>query len=265
MISVIISTKNGALLIDKSVKSVLEQNYNDFEIIIISDGSTDNTVEVVKKLQEKDSRIKLYELRNNVGPGRARDLAIQGGEIEGVSVPSCSGEYIALIDDDDLWISKDKLSIQKDFLDKNKDFVTVGSSHVAFVSERAGNTWWLKNSTDPEHIRKSMLGYNPIITSSVMFRKDTYITCGGFSSMYLAEDYDLWLSMGKYGKITNLDRCDTQYTIRDGGASKSRQMEMNKIVLSLAIKYRKDYPNFLYAFTKGWARIILLHIKNLLK
>ena len=265
MISIILATKNGGLYIEKSIESVLLQSYTEFEIIVISDGSTDNTVEVVKKLQEKDPRIKLYELKNNVGPGRARDLAIQGGEIEGISIPSSSGEYIALIDDDDLWISKDKLSIQKDFLDKNKDFAVVGSSHVAFVSERTGNMWWLKNSTDPEHIRKSMLGYNPIITSSAMFRKDAYISCGGFSAMYLAEDYDLWLSMGKFGKITNLDGCETQYTIRSGGASKSNKMKMNKAVLALALKYRKDYPNFLYAYTKGWARIVLLYIKNLLK
>ncbi len=265
MISIILATKNGSLYIKNAISSVQNQTYSDFELIVISDGSTDSTVDVVRELQSHDPRIKLYELKDNIGPGRARDLAIRGGNIQGMTIPSSLGEYIAIIDDDDLWLSKEKLSNQKEYLDTHSDTVVIGSSHVAFVNERNGHTWWLKNSEDSEHIRKHMLGYNPIITSSVMFKKEAYITCGGFSPLYLAEDYDLWLAMGKLGKISNVSSADTQYTIRKGSASKSRQMEMNKIVLSLAIKYRKDYPNFLYAFTKGCARIILLYIKNLLK
>jgi glycosyltransferase involved in cell wall biosynthesis len=265
MISIILATKNGSLYIEKAIDSILTQTYSEFEIIVISDGSTDNTIDIVKNIQINEPRIKLYELKENIGPGRARNLAILGGTIQGVTVSPSLGEYISIIDDDDLWLSKEKLFNQKEYLDNNKDIVVVGSSRVAFVNERNGHTWWLKNSEDPDHIRKSMLGYNPIITSSVMFRKSAYIACGGFSPAYLAEDYDLWLSMGKLGKISNISGCDTQYTIRNGSASKSRQMEMNKAVLALAIKYRKDYPNFLYAFIKGCARIVLLYIKNFLK
>jgi glycosyltransferase involved in cell wall biosynthesis len=265
MISIILATKNGSLYIEKAIESILNQTYTEFEVIVISDGSTDGTADIVRNLQSDDSRIKLYELKENIGPGRARDIAIRGGTIQDVVISPSLGEYIAIIDDDDLWLSKEKLSAQKKYLDMNPDIVVVGSSKVAFVSEKGGHTWWLHNSEDPEYIHRRMLGYNPIITSSAMFRKSTYISCGGFSPLYLAEDYDLWLSMGKLGKISNISNCDTQYTIRKGSASKSRQMEMNKIVLSLAIKYRNNYPNFIYAFVKGCLRIVLLHIKNLLK
>lgn len=265
MISIILATKNGGQYIEKAINSVIAQTYPDFELIVISDGSTDNTTDIVKSIKDKDSRIKLYELKTNIGPGKARDIAIRGGFVQDTMISPAAGEYIAIIDDDDLWISQEKLFNQKEYLDKNPKVVAVGSSNVSFMNEGNGHIWWLKNCEDPEHVHKRMLGYNPIITSSVMFRKSTYIECGGFSSAYLAEDYDLWLSMGKLGKISNISGCDTQYTVRKGSASKSRQMEMNKAVLALAIKYRKDYPNFLYALTKGYARIILLFIKNLLK
>ena len=114
-----------------------------------------------------------------------------------------------------------------------------------------------------------MLSYNPIITSSVLFRKDIFMKAGCFKDMRLAEDYDLWLRMGKFGKIANVDGADTQYTIRDSGASRSNKIKMCKAVIQLVNEYKKDYPNYMKAIIKGYLRLYLsykdLLFKNIFK
>lgn len=274
MISIILATKNGAPFIEKAIKSVQEQIFSDYELIVLSDGSTDNTGDIIKKIAVTDSRIKLYELKNNIGPGNARNLAIKGGTIidpaasagndTHLTIPPCLGEYISIIDDDDVWLSKNKLSLQKEYLDTHQDTVLVGSSTVHFVKENGESLYRLKNRTDPNKIRRFMLSHNPVITSSVLFRKSAYFACGGFSSLYLAEDYDLWLNMGTLGKITNINNCDIQYTVRKNSASNAKNIEMCRTVISLVHKYKNTYPNYTFALFKGYARLLIVVIKNIL-
>ena len=113
-VSVIIPTYNREEFITETIKSVLNQTYKDFEIIVVDDGSTDNTKQ---KLEPFKSKIKLIEQKNS-----ERAVARNNG------VKSSSGEYIAFLDSDDLWI-KNKLENQVNFLDEKKDFIlTYGQS-----------------------------------------------------------------------------------------------------------------------------------------
>jgi glycosyltransferase involved in cell wall biosynthesis len=257
------TTKNGGAFLGASVASVLAQSFTDFELVIVSDGSTDNTADVARALAAKDSlsRIHVIELKNNVGPGLARDMAIR----------QAAGNYIALLDDDDVWSSREKLQRQKDYLDTNPDVVLVGASRVEFVRLRDADgpgakpvhDFWLTQEKDPERIRNNMLAYNPVITSSVMFRKDAYLQSGGFKAMYLAEDYDLWLRMGLIGNIANIDGAETAYTVRDKGAARSRQIEMAHVVIRLVKEYKGKYPNFPKAIIKGYLRLLILFVKKI--
>ena len=83
-VSVILPTYNRAYIIEKSIQSVLNQTYQDFEIIVIDDGSIDNTEEIIKELQEKDNRIRYLRLNINKGASHARN--------EGIKI--AQGEYI---------------------------------------------------------------------------------------------------------------------------------------------------------------------------
>ena len=103
IVSVIIPTYNRAHLIDKAIKSVLNQTYQDFEIIVVDDGSTDNTNEVLKNFT--DSRIHYIFHTSNLGVSAARNTGIKTSQ----------GEYIALLDSDDDWLPE-KLDKQVDVL-----------------------------------------------------------------------------------------------------------------------------------------------------
>ncbi len=269
MISVIIATKNGSRFISKAVESVQKQTFTDIEIIVVSDGSTDNTAMSVRQLAEKDARIRLIENTVNKGPGLSRDQGIQESR----------GNYIAFIDDDDIWLSTEKLAVQKKYLDEHPTIDVVGASHIEFVKENQrdenANTAYATThlftrmqETDPEKIWKNMLSYNPIVNSSVLFRKSAYTQAGGFKPMYLAEDYDLWLRMGKLKKIANVDKADIQYLVRTGGVTVgnktiSRNTEMAKVVLRLVNEYKNSYPGFTIAIIKGYLRLIIILFKNI--
>ncbi len=301
MLSTIITTKNGSKYICRAIDSVLAQipalkalspSY-DLELIIVSDGSTDNTAEIVgKKIaqaielgQASDDQIRLIELKQNIGPGLARNLAILGGDAEGQNYSEARGEYIALLDDDDVWTDPKKLANQKVFLDIDENVVLVGASKVEFVTEdfikennvatnnaknAVANTAsdtatthkYFYGEKDAVKIRKNMLLKNPVITSSVMFRTYIFKGLGGFENMYLAEDYDLWLRMGLAGQILNIDGADTLYTVRLASASNTRKLELNKAVLNLVKKYKGLYPNYYPAILKAHARIVLFHLKK---
>ena len=112
MISVIIPTYNAALLIERAIRSVLAQkDVSDFEILVVDDGSTDHTLEVVKAID--DARIKIFQQPENRGPAAARNRGLF----------AASGEYCALLDGDDFW--------EPDFLKQTAAFLTAHPQVVA--------------------------------------------------------------------------------------------------------------------------------------
>ena len=113
-VSIILPTYNRAYIIEKGINSLLNQTYQDFEIIIVDDGSTDNTEEIIKKLQEKDKRIKYIKLKTNKGAATARNIGIKAAR----------GEYIAFQDSDDEWMHE-KLEKQVKVLDTSSKEVVV--------------------------------------------------------------------------------------------------------------------------------------------
>ena len=109
LVSIIIPTYNCEKFIGKTLQSVLNQSYSNWEIILVDDASTDNTVTIIKEFAQDDNRIKLTRLENNSGNGFARNIALQ----------NASGRYIAFLDADDLWAPL-KLEKQISFLQSHK-------------------------------------------------------------------------------------------------------------------------------------------------
>jgi glycosyltransferase involved in cell wall biosynthesis len=124
-VSIILSVYNGAEEAGKTIESVLNQTFKDFEFIIIDDGSMDSTQDIIKEYTEKDNRVILLKNEKNVG--------LTKGLNKGINL--AKGKYIARIDVGDLW-DKTKLEQQIKFLDENKDYVICGTQ--AFYIDEDG-------------------------------------------------------------------------------------------------------------------------------
>jgi len=191
-VSVIIATYNRAQYIEKAIGSVLCQSYKNVEIIVVDDGSTDNTKRILNPYIE-DGEIK-YIYQKNAGSVRARDVGIKHSQ----------GKYIAILDSDDIWCNQDKLKKQVEFLEKNP--------------------------------------------------KDAWELVGGYCSEGpdFANDWSLWLKLGKVGKLYNFQEYFVRYL--EGGQNSSYRSirQTSKLDIKLRKKYRNDYPNFWKAFILSW-------------
>jgi glycosyltransferase involved in cell wall biosynthesis len=175
MVSVIITTYNRRGFVEQALKSVLEQRYTDREVILIDDGSTDGTCDMVNISEVR------YEWKENGGISSARNRGIA----------MAHGEYIAFLDVDDLW-KKDKLAIQMSRMETD-------GSLISYTDEI-----WIKNGKWVNqgkrhrkysgHIYAHCLPLCIISPSSVVIRREIFSEVGLFDeSLPVCEDYDLWL------------------------------------------------------------------------
>jgi glycosyltransferase involved in cell wall biosynthesis len=179
MVSVIIPAFNYGRYLGSALESILAQTYEDFEIIIVDDGSTDNTLEVVRGFT--DPRIK-YIYQENKGLPGARNTGIKAAQ----------GKYIAFLDADDLW-HPCKLEKQVSFLERNDNVgvVYTGASYVNTEGELLPFRWDPEPKSDSFY--EALLFQNPIHVSSATVRADCLAQIGLFDESFMAvEDLDLW-------------------------------------------------------------------------
>ena len=251
-VSVILPTYNGSRFIAKSIESVLSQTFDDLELIIIDDGSTDRTAEVAEEFTRKDRRVIFVRNKENLG--------IQKTLNEGLRL--AKGEYIARIDDDDQWVYKKKLTEQVALLDQNPDYVLVGTG-VIVVDEERKELFRFSHPKDDDTIRNKMLFKSCFTHSTVMFRKDVVLGIGGYGEdekVRHVEDYDLWLRLGTVGKLANLPEHGIKFMLREGAISAKYKSEQFRKNVRLVLKYRKNYPRFITAFLFANLRAVLYSV-----
>lgn len=184
-VSIIIPTFNHAHLISRSLQSLIDQTYKDWEAIVVNNFSKDNTVEVVESFG--DSRIKLINFNNNG--------IIAAGRNKGIS--TASGEYIAFLDSDDWWY-KDKLEMSLKYLENN-DIVY----HDLDFCNSSGLTGKVNKGRKLERpvFDDLILHGNEIINSSVVVRRELVEKVGGLNEnplLFGIEDCDLWIRISQH-------------------------------------------------------------------
>lgn len=178
LVSVIIPTYNRGWILKETIGSVLAQDFTDFELIVVDDGSNDNTHDILSSY--KEDIIVLQQKNKGVSSARNRGIV------------SASGQFIAFLDSDDLWLPK-KLSKQVDFFSANPDAL------ICQTEEK-----WIRNSirVNPKKRHKKLSGdiFEPslylclISPSAVMIRRSLFEKTGMFDETLPAcEDYDMWL------------------------------------------------------------------------
>lgn len=198
-VSVIIPTYNRCWILKEAIDSVLSQKFSDIEIIVVDDGSTDATNELLTTYGDQVIAI----CQKNKGVSAARN----------VGITIAKGDYIAFLDSDDMWLSE-KLSCQHDFFQSHPEAYICQTDEI-----------WIRNGVrvNPKNRHKkpsgmifeSSLQLCLVSPSAVMIKKSLFDTVGLFNESFPAcEDYDLWLRIGLYHPIYLIDR---QLVVKRGG------------------------------------------------
>jgi len=204
-VSVIIPVYNNSFYVLDAIKSVLDQDYENIEIIIIDDGSTDDSY--LKIESEYGSRVKIIRIENS-GVSSARNVGINAS----------SGCYIAFLDSDDFW-ELDKLSKQVDSIERSKEYgLSYTGRYIIDVNNKivngsaGGYTGFVLNK---------ILVRNFVCLSSVLIRKECFLKCGLFdTTLKVSEDYDLWIKIASRYKFVYLDERLVYYRITPGSLTK---------------------------------------------
>lgn len=233
LVSITICTYNRTDMISKAIYSALDQTYENIEIIIVDDASTDNTEELIKGLQKKDSRIKYFKNKKNLNIAGTRNKTVRFS----------NGKYIAILDSDDFWTDKEKLHKQVKFLEENPDYALIGSS-ANQINKEGNLVGEIINLTEDKEIKENLLVKNEFVHSTVLYRKDVIEEFNLFDKNKSPfEDYDLILKIGKKYKLKNLKEKTISYRVHLGGESKKLNLKKNIIFLCIILKNIPYYKN----------------------
>ncbi|MFW7385519.1 glycosyltransferase family 2 protein [Vagococcus fluvialis] len=231
LVSIIMPAYNAEKYIEEAIQSVQNQSYQNWELLICDDCSTDNTVKIIENKIKKDLRIKLFKLQNNCGAAIARNSSIK----------HAIGDYLAFLDSDDSWY-KDKLRKQILFMEQNEYHFTC--TYYNKIDENGENL--NKIITYQNQSNYSNLLYNCPGNSTVIYN------CNILGKFYISDlkkrnDYLMWLQViKKSNKLICLDEClSTHRLVSTGLSNKKRELvkyhwyiyrEIEKLSLFKSIK-----------------------------
>lgn len=191
LISIILPVYNGAEHLTECIESLLSQTYKNFELIIVDDGSTDNTPMILRNFTQKDKRIKIITHKNNKKQIAAGNTALK----------NTTGVYIARMDADDISFPN-RLEKQIEFLQKNLNVGILGS-WVHIIDNDGKHIETMETNTSQGFLGWSLLFDASFVHSSVMMRKEIIIKTGYYQTQQ-AEDYDLWSRVYTIANVANL-------------------------------------------------------------
>ncbi|RJP20551.1 MAG: glycosyltransferase [Candidatus Abyssobacteria bacterium SURF_5] len=208
-VSVVMGVYNGARFLREAIHSVLDQTFGDFEFIIIDDGSTDETAEILHGFSDPRVRILTHEKNE----GLTRSL------IRGCS--EARGKYVARMDADDI-SHLDRFSMQVEFLEENPEY-TVAGTQFHFIDAFGRKRQVSSMPRLEEEVREAIeRAHSPVAHGSAMFVRERILGCGGYREMFrYAQDFDLWLRVLERYRITNLP--EILYGLRFHGLSATRR------------------------------------------
>lgn len=219
LVSVITSVLNGERYLDDAVSSIVAQTFDDFEYIVIDDGSTDKTAEILNRWQEREPRLRFISRENRGFPNSLNEAA-----------SLASGKYLAVMDGDDIACSE-RLATQVAVMEADPEVVALGAQVEIIDAEGRP----LKQSFQPcdhetiyERHRRTVLPqlYHP----STLLRASAFYAIGGYREAFAkVEDYDLWLRLEEHGKLANCPEVLLQYRVHMNSVSHRNSAIQSKL------------------------------------
>jgi glycosyltransferase involved in cell wall biosynthesis len=188
-ISVIMGVYNGEKYLREAIESILKQTFTDFEFLIIDDGSTDKSHEII--LSYNDPRIRLIANEQNIGLTKSLNRGLS----------QAKSEYVARMDADDISHSE-RLAQQTEYMKFHPDVVVLGTNSCA-INDDGKPIWRTFLLADPSF--DDFLKENRCVHGTILFRKEIINNIGGYNELFLqGQDYALWLEISKKYRIHNL-------------------------------------------------------------
>ncbi|MGM8213831.1 glycosyltransferase family 2 protein [Virgibacillus sp. W0430] len=188
LVSVIMPAYNSERFIKNAIISVLDQTYSNIELIVIDDGSKDNTAEIIQQMSKQDPRIQFIKNEVNLGVSESRN--------KGIHV--ASGDWIAFLDSDDIW-EKSKIERQMKYADEaSAEFLFTGSSYISESDIPYRGIFEIPNQVS----YKELLSQNVITCSSVLLKKHFFDQIK-MEKDEMHEDYAVWLRVLKTGVVAH--------------------------------------------------------------
>lgn len=238
LVSVIIPTYNSKKYLPQSIESALAQTYPHVEIIVIDDGSTDNTKNVIEPYLDRIT----YLYKKNGGPASARNLGID----------KAHGEYIAFLDADDYWFPE-KLTLQVDFLKKNPQYALLHSNNLILEKGRELYPRFLDQKPPSGNVFDSLFLENHISNLTVIVRRECLEAAGRFDEsreLISIEDYEFGLRIAASFEIGFLDEIVAVYRVHDSNISDpagaiEKQLYLLDIFTELSTDLRKSWDQII--------------------
>lgn len=214
LVSIVMPVYNGERYLRSAIDSILNQTFKDFEFIIVNDGSTDRSPEIVTSY--KDPRIKVFN-KSNSGIVDSLNLGIKESK----------GKYIARMDADDISLPL-RIESQVKFMEKNREIGLLGTT-MQIIYEDGGLGYVVAPLTEDEDIRKAFLVTNMLVHGSAMMRRTILDQVGKYSKKAKhVEDYDLWIRFSRVTKISNLQDLLYQWRVNLSGLSHKNSAEQTR-------------------------------------
>jgi glycosyltransferase involved in cell wall biosynthesis len=211
-ISVIMATYNHAPYVAQAIRSVLDQSFSDFELLIVDDGSQDETASVVAGFA--DRRIRFIARADNRGSAASRNELIR----------SSRGQYVAVQNSDDYW-PLDKLAYQFELLENNPDFAAI-FGRASFVDRNSvlvpnpSSVFDQDNRSPAQWLRRFFDASNCLCHPTVMLRRSCQMDIGEYDSRYRQlPDMDMWVRLSKKYRLFASDRCLVFFRVHDNTIS----------------------------------------------
>lgn len=247
LVSVVIPACNAEEFIGYTLKSILAQTYQNFEVIVVDDGSHDRTVEIVQSFIDQDSRIQLFS-QSNQGVAAARNVAMQHAK----------GKYIAPIDADDFWLAE-KLEKQVNCLEESDDSVGLVYSWSIYVDragEIIGRSPFGKFGEVEGNVFTFLVFYNFLDNgSTMMFRRSCLDRIGGYNDeLKTCEDWEFYLRLAEHYQFSIVPEYLIGYR-QYLGSSSSKCMVMATFYESIMADIYQRHPE-LPNYVRRWANTL---------
>ena len=223
LISVVLANYNGARFLQEAIDCVCRQTYENWELILVDDGSTDDSWQIMT--QQRDPRIRLHRNGKN----------LQVAEAHNIGFSLAQGEYIALMDHDDHWDPR-KLELQLAYLEAHSQ-VAACFAWPDFMDEQGKNyedenlsqIYHVENRSRPEWVRLLLTTGNHLANDSVLVRREVLLSLGRENPAYTQlHDFDLWLRLAMNHELYVLPQFLMSYRNFPGSDSNSAQTEQNQ-------------------------------------